>query len=50
MYKIEYERVFTGDIFSKVYCKKEDDISLSIYDNESKLIQYIHQNGNVEKR
>lgn len=50
MYKIEYERVFTGAIFSKVYCKNEDDISLSIYNNESKLIQYIHQNGNVEKR
>lgn len=50
IYKIEYERVFTGAIFSKIYCKNEDDISLSIYDNENKLIQYIQQNGNIEKR
>lgn len=50
MYKLEYETVFTGDIFSKIYCKNEDDILLSIYNNESELIQYIYQNGTVEKR
>lgn len=50
IYKIEYERVFTGDIFSKVYCHDEDNISLSIYDEESKLIQYIRENGNIENR
>lgn len=50
IYKIEYERVFTGDIFSKIYCQNEDNISLSIYDDESKLIQYIRENGSVEKR
>lgn len=50
MYKIEYEMVFTGDIFSNVYCKNEDNISLSIYNSESKLIKYIHENGIIEKR
>lgn len=50
MYKIEYETVFPSAIFSKIYCKNEDDISLSIYDSGSKLIQYIHENGSIEKR
>lgn len=50
IYKIEYERVFTGDIISKLYCQKEDNILLSIYDNESQLIQYIDEHGSVERR
>lgn len=50
IYKIEYEQVLTGAIFAKVYCKDENNIFLNIYDNESKLIQYIRKNSYIEKR
>lgn len=50
MYKIEYERVFNGKVFLTLYCKGEKNKSLSIYNDESKIIHYIFENGIIEKR
>lgn len=50
IYKIEYERILTGDIISKIYCNNEENISLNIYNGDSKIINYIHEYGNIEKR
>lgn len=52
MYKIEYEQLFPDDKSAKIYCKNEDDIIFSIYDNGviSELANYIYNNGQIEKR
>ena len=50
MYKIEYSKNAMNNINFEIYCKKENNITFSINNDDNELLQYILEYGTIEKR
>lgn len=53
MYEIEYSTSFPHNEDIEIYCKDEENIKFSLYENsswEEELKEYIYKKGTIERR